>query len=71
MVDLLESSRLRPGALLRNLDQVHPGVSRILASARAGQGLDEWAAWLRALLRGGRGVDGVAGRTGVTSVGPM
>jgi hydrogenase nickel incorporation protein HypB len=35
-------------ALLRNLDAVNPGVPRLLLSARTGQGIEEWCAWLMA-----------------------
>jgi hydrogenase nickel incorporation protein HypB len=36
---------------LANLDAVHPGVPRILTSAKSGTGIDAWAEWLRAAAR--------------------
>ena len=33
-------------ALLRNLDAVNPGVPRLQLSARTGQGIEAWCAWL-------------------------
>ena len=39
--------RLRPRAsFLYNLDAVHPGVERIMVSAKTGEGVDEWRDWL-------------------------
>jgi len=32
---------------LANLDAVHPGVERLLMSARTGEGVDAWSEWLR------------------------
>jgi len=48
-VDLLEHLDFDLEKLLVNLDSVHPGVERILVSARTGEGIDEWAAWLARL----------------------
>src|SRR3984893_1790059 len=31
---------------LRNLDSLHPGVERLLVSARSGEGVDAWREWL-------------------------
>lgn len=47
-IDLLEHLDFDLDKLLYNLDVVHPGVQRMLVSARSGEGLDEWSAWLRA-----------------------
>jgi hydrogenase nickel incorporation protein HypB len=47
-VDLLPHLDFDLEELLGNLDDVHPGVDRLLVSARTGQGVDEWRAWLRA-----------------------
>jgi hydrogenase nickel incorporation protein HypB len=32
---------------LYHLDAVHPGVERMLVSARTGEGIDEWRSWLQ------------------------
>jgi hydrogenase nickel incorporation protein HypB len=37
---------------LGNLDSVHPGVPRILVSARTGEGIDAWRDWLRRAAAG-------------------
>ena len=47
-IDLLEHLDFDLDKLLYNLDVVHPGVQRMLVSARSGEGLDEWSDWLRA-----------------------
>jgi hydrogenase nickel incorporation protein HypB len=47
-VDLLPHLDFDLDKLLYNLDVVHPGVQRMLVSARSGEGLDEWRAWLHA-----------------------
>jgi hydrogenase nickel incorporation protein HypB len=46
-VDLLEYLDFDLEQLLGNLDAVNPGVPRVLTSARTGQGVDEWCAWLQ------------------------
>jgi len=45
-VDLLEHLDFDLEQFLGNLDAVNPGVSRVLTSARTGQGVDEWCEWL-------------------------
>jgi hydrogenase nickel incorporation protein HypB len=45
-VDLLEHLDFDLAQFLGYLDAVNPGVERILASARTGQGVDEWCSWL-------------------------
>ena len=45
-IDLLEHLDFDLEQFLGNLDTVNPGVERILASARTGQGVDEWCSWL-------------------------
>jgi hydrogenase nickel incorporation protein HypB len=46
-IDLLEHLDFDLEQFLGNLDDVNPGVPRILASARTGKGVDEWCEWLR------------------------
>jgi hydrogenase nickel incorporation protein HypB len=46
-VDLLEHLDFDLEQFLGYLDAVNPGVERILTSARAGQGVDEWCSWLQ------------------------
>lgn len=53
--DLLPHLDFDMPALMRNLDAVNPGVARMLLSARTGEGVDEWCAWLEA-RRGSRPV---------------
>jgi hydrogenase nickel incorporation protein HypB len=45
-IDLAEHLDVDLTLLERNLDAVNPGVERIYVSARTGQGVDEWCAWL-------------------------
>jgi hydrogenase nickel incorporation protein HypB len=45
-VDLLEHLDFDLEQFLDNLDDVNPGVRRVLTSARTGQGVDEWCEWL-------------------------
>src|SRR3954453_2694579 len=45
-IDLLPHLDVDVERLLANLDAVHPGVQRMLVSARTGDGVDELAAWL-------------------------
>ena len=45
-VDLLEYLDFDLEQFLDNLDDVNPGVRRVLTSARTGQGVDEWCEWL-------------------------
>jgi hydrogenase nickel incorporation protein HypB len=46
-IDLLPHLDYDLGQLLRNLDAVHPGVERLLVSARTGEGVDAWRDWLQ------------------------
>jgi hydrogenase nickel incorporation protein HypB len=46
-IDLLPHVDFDLDKFLYNLDAVHPGVERILVSAKTGEGIDEWRAWLR------------------------
>ena len=48
-VDLLPHLDFDLDGFLHNLDKVHPGVERILTSARTGEGTEAWRDWLRAL----------------------
>ena len=48
-IDLLAHLDFDLEKLLLNLDSVHPGVERMLVSARSGEGIDEWAGWLERL----------------------
>jgi hydrogenase nickel incorporation protein HypB len=45
-VDLLPHLDFDLDRFLANLDQVHPGVPRMLVSARTGEGVEEWRDWL-------------------------
>lgn len=47
-VDLLPHLDFDLGLFQRNLDAVHPGVPRLLASARTGEGITAWCEWLSA-----------------------
>ena len=47
-IDLLPHLDFDLDKLLYNLDAVHPGVRRILVSARTGEGIGEWRDWLAA-----------------------
>ena len=48
-VDLLPHLDFDLDRFLYNLDAVHPDVSRMQVSARTGEGVDEWRAWLAEL----------------------
>jgi hydrogenase nickel incorporation protein HypB len=48
-VDLLPHLDFDVDRLLYNLDAVHPGVERMLVSARTGEGVGEWRDWLTRL----------------------
>ena len=52
-IDLLPHLDFDLDKLLYNLDVVHPDVTRMLVSARTGEGLDEWRDWLRARVQVG------------------
>jgi len=45
-IDLLQHIDFDLDRYLGNLDSVHPGVPRILVSARTGEGIGEWREWL-------------------------
>jgi hydrogenase nickel incorporation protein HypB len=45
-IDLLEHLDFDLDKFLYHLDQVHPGVERMLVSARTGEGVDAWRDWL-------------------------
>ncbi len=48
-VDLLPHLDFDLGKLLYNLEAVHPGVERMLVSARTGEGIGAWRDWLAAM----------------------
>lgn len=45
-VDLLEHLDYELDRFLANLDQIHPGVERMLVSAKTGEGIEHWRNWL-------------------------
>jgi hydrogenase nickel incorporation protein HypB len=45
-IDLLPHLEFDLDHLLYNIDQVHPGVERMVLSARTGEGVDRWREWL-------------------------
>jgi hydrogenase nickel incorporation protein HypB len=45
-IDLLAHLDFDLDKLLYNLDAVHPGMPRMLVSARTGEGIDAWREWL-------------------------
>jgi hydrogenase nickel incorporation protein HypB len=47
-IDLLPHLAYDVELFLHHLDAVHPGVARLLVSARTGEGIGEWCHWLRA-----------------------
>ena len=51
-IDLLPHLDFSLDRFLENLDRVNPGVEHMLVSARTGQGVHAFAAWLGALARG-------------------
>ena len=48
-IDLLPHLDFSLERFLENLDRVNPGVEHMLVSARTGEGVDVFAAWLSAL----------------------
>jgi hydrogenase nickel incorporation protein HypB len=48
-IDLLAHLDYDLEHFLYNLDQVHPGVPRLLLSARSGEGIEPWREWLLAV----------------------
>jgi hydrogenase nickel incorporation protein HypB len=45
-IDLLPHLDFDLDRYLHNLDAVHPGVERLLVSAKTGEGVDAWREWL-------------------------
>jgi len=45
-IDLLEHLDYDLDLFLYHLDAVHPGVPRMLVSARTGEGVEQWRDWL-------------------------
>ena len=45
-VDLLPHLDFDLEQFLHNLDAVHPGIDRMLVSARTGEGIEQWREWL-------------------------
>jgi hydrogenase nickel incorporation protein HypB len=45
-IDLLEHLDFDMDLFLHHLDAVHPGVARMLVSARTGEGVEGWRSWL-------------------------
>jgi hydrogenase nickel incorporation protein HypB len=45
-VDLLPHLDFDLDKFIYHLDQVHPGVERVLLSARTGEGIEAWAEWV-------------------------
>jgi hydrogenase nickel incorporation protein HypB len=54
-IDLLEHLDVDLDRFLHNLEAVHPDVARMLVSARTGEGVDAWRAWLGELVAARRG----------------
>ena len=54
-IDLLPHLDFDLDKFLYNLDAVHPGVERMLVSAKTGEGIDEWRDWLTRHRRAGGG----------------
>jgi len=48
-IDLLPHLEFDLDRFLSHLDAVHPGVERIVVSAKTGEGVDEWREWLGAV----------------------
>jgi hydrogenase nickel incorporation protein HypB len=48
-IDLLEHLDFDLDKFLYHLEQVHPGVERMLVSARTGEGVEAWRDWLRSV----------------------
>src|SRR5215208_7847179 len=46
-IDLLPHLEFDLEKFLYHLEAVHPGVERLLVSARTGEGIDEWREWLQ------------------------
>jgi len=50
-VDLLPHLELDVDRLMASIQAVHPGVTVLRTSARTGEGIEAWCAWLRAAAR--------------------
>jgi hydrogenase nickel incorporation protein HypB len=50
-IDLLPYLDFDLDRFMQHLDAVHPGVERILLSARTGEGMENWCSWLLARQR--------------------
>ncbi len=50
-IDLLPHLDFDLDRFLNNLDAVHPGVDRIVLSAKTGVGIERWREWLRRVVR--------------------
>ncbi|MFL5969819.1 MAG: hydrogenase nickel incorporation protein HypB [Gaiellaceae bacterium] len=50
-IDLLPHLEFDLDKLMYHLDAVHPGVERLLVSARTGEGVDGWRDWLARAVR--------------------
>jgi hydrogenase nickel incorporation protein HypB len=50
-LDLLPHLEVDLDKLLYNIDVVHPGVAKLLVSARTGDGVPQWREWLTDLAR--------------------
>ena len=50
-IDLLPHLAFDLDRFLYNVEAVHPGVGRLLVSARSGEGIDAWCEWLVAAAR--------------------
>ncbi len=53
-IDLIDHLDYDLDRFLYHLDQVHPGVERMLVSARTGEGIESWREWLLAAGRRAR-----------------
>ena len=54
-MDLLPHLEFRLPELLENIDAVHPGMERMLVSARTGEGVAQWRDWLLERVAEGAG----------------
>jgi len=54
-IDLLEHLDYDLDLFLHHLDAVHPGVPRMLVSARTGEGVAQWRDWLLERVAEGAG----------------
>jgi hydrogenase nickel incorporation protein HypB len=62
-IDLLPYLDFDLDRFLHHLDAVHPGVERVLVSARTGAGVDAWCEWLRAAVPARPFAEVAAGRS--------